>query len=122
MTSGTLTDTVFENGAIQGDADRTYRMVTLNFIEGGGDSYPFPAFLAADAERYNRVALDSGDGDGFTDAAGEQWALAQYLNALHNPDNTDNPGTAFDEADEPDATLDTIIVPVDSGAVAPAIN
>ena len=43
-------DVVVQNGALVGNAQRTFRMVTLNFLAegtstavGGGDGYPFPA-------------------------------------------------------------------------------
>ncbi len=44
------TDVVVQNGVVVGNAQRTFRMVTLNFLAegtstaaGGGDGYPFPA-------------------------------------------------------------------------------
>jgi 2',3'-cyclic-nucleotide 2'-phosphodiesterase (5'-nucleotidase family) len=114
-----VTDTIVADGVLQGDATRTFRMVTLNFIEGGGDSYPFPAFAAEDAVRYNRVALDDNDVSGFEDPSGEQWALAQYLAEFHD---TDNGGSAFDEEDEPDAAMDTNIIPITIPASVSATN
>jgi 2',3'-cyclic-nucleotide 2'-phosphodiesterase (5'-nucleotidase family) len=55
-------DVVVQNGALVGNAQRTFRMVTLNFLAegtsaavGGGDSYPFPAT----ADFVNLVKLDT---------------------------------------------------------------
>jgi 2',3'-cyclic-nucleotide 2'-phosphodiesterase (5'-nucleotidase family) len=55
-------DVVVQNGALVGNAQRTFRMVTLNFLAegtstavGGGDGYPFPAT----ADFVNLVKLDT---------------------------------------------------------------
>jgi hypothetical protein len=55
-------DVVVRNGALVGNAQRTFRMVTLNFLAegtstavGGGDGYPFPAT----ADFVNLVKLDT---------------------------------------------------------------
>ena len=42
--NGITADIVVRNGELQGDPDREIKIVTLNFLAGGGDSYPFPAF------------------------------------------------------------------------------
>jgi 2',3'-cyclic-nucleotide 2'-phosphodiesterase (5'-nucleotidase family) len=76
-------DVLVRGGVLVGDPARTFRMVTLNFLASGGDSYPFPTDATA-----NRVdlfsptapltgaATFSGDGT-------EQDALAEYLKANH---------------------------------------
>lgn len=48
-------DTVVQNGAIVGNANRTFRLVTLNFLAGRGDGYPFPA----EADMGNLIKLDA---------------------------------------------------------------
>jgi 2',3'-cyclic-nucleotide 2'-phosphodiesterase (5'-nucleotidase family) len=55
-------DVVVQNGALVGNAQRTFRMVTLDFLArgttaaaGGGDGYPFPAT----ADFVNLVSLDT---------------------------------------------------------------
>jgi len=55
-------DVVVRNGVLVGNAQRTFRMVTLNFLAegtstaaGGGDGYPFPAT----ADFVNLVKLDA---------------------------------------------------------------
>ena len=77
------TDVVVSGGALQGDPNRTFRMVTLNFLASvgtsgvGGDGYPFPASPA------NLVKLDeTGSAAGpasFAAPGTEQDALAEYL-------------------------------------------
>jgi alkaline phosphatase len=64
---GYTTDVIVEDGVLLGDPSREIRIVTLNFLAGGGDGYPFPALGS------NRV--DTG--------IGEQQALADYLVANH---------------------------------------
>lgn len=39
---GNILDVVVENSELVGDPDRTFRLVTLNFLADGGDGYPFP--------------------------------------------------------------------------------
>lgn len=105
------------NGELAGDASETFRIVTLGFLAGGGDDYPFPQGDAA-----NRVDLDDLDGDGeedgrltgaatFAEDGTEQDALAEYL--AENFGDVDN---AFDEADL-GAGLDGRIVQLEQGGV-----
>ena len=95
-----LIASLVENGVIAGDATETFRIVTLNFLAGGGDGYPFPT--GPDA---NRVDLTDLDGNGIADELStgdatfafdgtEQDALAEYLN-----DNFADSANAFNEAD-----------------------
>lgn len=82
---------VYSGGAFAVDANATtYRLVTLNFLAGGGDQYPFAALSAP-----NRVDLLVGSG--FTAPGGEQRALADYLIATHPRSNP------YAEADRPAA-------------------
>lgn len=78
-----ITDIVVQNGAIVGNADRTFRMVTLNFLADGGDAYPIKRFADANPTLANRVDLTkTGVRDGsYTQAntGSEQDALAEYL-------------------------------------------
>ena len=95
-------DVVVRGGALVGDSARTFRMVTLNFLAGGGDSYPFPTDAVQNvAGPSNRVdlfsptaaltgvATFSGDGT-------EQDALAEYLKANHG-----SSAKAYNQADAP---------------------
>ncbi|QOV24561.1 5'-nucleotidase C-terminal domain-containing protein [Anabaenopsis elenkinii CCIBt3563] len=93
-------DVVVRGGEIFGDPNRTFRMVTLNFLAGGGDGYPFPQ-----GESANRVDLAqtidaprTGNAT-FAPDGTEQDTLAEYLfrNFLTTP---------FSQADTP-RELDT---------------
>ena len=66
-----------------GDADRTFRIVTLNFLASGGDDYPFPNFPNADRVDLPTVLTEKQSGGKATFAAPgtEQDALAEYLAA-----------------------------------------
>ena len=61
--NGDTVDAIAQNGEVTGDPDREIRVVTLNFLAGGGDGYPF------DTLGENVVDTD----------IGEQRALADYL-------------------------------------------
>lgn len=106
--TGNVLDVIAQDSELVGDASRSFRVVTLNFLASGGDGYPFPEFVAADPEFANRVdligeedanengVLDEGEDlnqngtlDGpvdidpgsatFTDSGTEQDALAEFL-------------------------------------------
>ncbi|MYA61211.1 MAG: bifunctional metallophosphatase/5'-nucleotidase [Dehalococcoidia bacterium] len=98
---GAVTDRVVENGALVGDPNRQIKMVTLNFLANGGDGYPFPPTqegridLSGEANQFNPPNPDFPDTNGngkidgpnspdpglsdFSNAGGEQDALAEYL-------------------------------------------
>ncbi len=92
--TGNPTDTVVDNGVIQGDPNRSFRLVTLNFLANGGDDYPFDQ-LAAAAQRLNMydglgfgestdypnadLGADPGLNSSFSYTGGEQDALAEFL-------------------------------------------
>ena len=97
---GNITDTVVENGELQGESDRTFRIVTLGFLAGGGDDYPFPQ-----EESANRVDLVTEDDENpdpesrtgeatFAPDGSEQDALAEYLASNFGE-------TSFDNVDTP---------------------
>lgn len=93
--SGTVLDTLVSLGRLQGDPDETVRIVTLGFLAGGGDGYPFPQGASA-----NRVDLDQDDAAARTGVAtfapdgSEQDTLAEFLAA-----NFPNAANAYNEAD-----------------------
>ena len=81
--AGNPIDTIAQQGEIVGDADRTFRMVTITFLVDGGDDYPYSHF-----PNTNRVDLaevmteeESGGQATFTAPGTEQDALAEYLAA-----------------------------------------
>jgi 2',3'-cyclic-nucleotide 2'-phosphodiesterase (5'-nucleotidase family) len=104
---GTVTDTIVSGGAIQGDPSRTLRIVTLNFLAGGGDGYPFPA---TDRVDLGDVLTDPGASD-FAPAGSEQDALAEFMIAEHGI----GAGTPFSEA-ETDPADDQRIVDLSIGS------
>ncbi|MBT9139190.1 MAG: Trifunctional nucleotide phosphoesterase protein YfkN [Syntrophomonadaceae bacterium] len=73
-------DTIVLNGTLTSDSNRTYRMVTLNFLATGGDRYPFTGTTGL-------LSLDtviSVDGPiPYFVRGGEQDALAEYLFSFH---------------------------------------
>ncbi|MDZ4187346.1 MAG: bifunctional metallophosphatase/5'-nucleotidase [Hydrogenophaga sp.] len=94
-------DTVVQNGAIVGNANRSFRLVTLNFLAGRGDGFPFPL----KADMVNLIELDSAmtsstaGGVASTSTAtlgSEQDALMKYL-------KTQFTATPFGLADTPEA-------------------
>ncbi|MCS5700310.1 esterase-like activity of phytase family protein [Cyanobium sp. FGCU-52] len=80
-------DLIVRNGTLYGDPDRTFRMVTLNFLAGGGDSYPFPTDPSINrVDLYNPSAAKTGAAT-FAGDGTEQDVLAEYLAANHaNPE------------------------------------
>jgi 2',3'-cyclic-nucleotide 2'-phosphodiesterase (5'-nucleotidase family) len=78
---GNIVDTLVRNGQIHGNPNRTYKMVTLNFLAGGGDGYPFAA------NSTNRVDLDTvitaAGAATFTVPGSEQDAFAEYMVVRH---------------------------------------
>lgn len=109
--AGVVTDTVVENGVIQGNVNRRIRIVTLDFMAGkytgagydgpvGGDSYPWGFPLTDLVELETALAGDDGAAT-FADAGSEQDALAEYLLSNHD-------ATAYSLA-ETDIDLDTRI-------------
>ena len=113
---GNLIDTVVENGELQGDATRAFRIVTLNFLADGGDDYPFPQ-----GETANRVDLvtedeetpdpDSRTGEAtFAPDGSEQDALAEFLNTNFE----ENSFTLEDTSPELDTRIQNLAVREDT--------
>ena len=118
-TGGNPTDTVVQKGEIIGDADRTFRMVTITFLVDGGDDYPYANF-----PNTNRVDLteamteeESGGQATFADPGTEQDALAEYL-AAHFSETPFSIADVGPESDERIQNLefraDSLSVPVPS--------
>jgi 2',3'-cyclic-nucleotide 2'-phosphodiesterase (5'-nucleotidase family) len=76
-------DVVVRGGALAGDPSRTFRMVTLNFLASGGDSYPFAKDASEQrVDLFNTTAPLTGAAK-FSGDGTEQDALAEYLKANH---------------------------------------
>ncbi|MEB3355308.1 MAG: choice-of-anchor I family protein [Synechococcales bacterium] len=75
-------DVVIQNGEIVGDPNRTFRMVTLNFLADGGDGYPIPQ-----TDRVDLAGTAISGEATFAADGSEQDALAEYLldNFLQTP-------------------------------------
>ncbi|MEO3413396.1 choice-of-anchor I family protein [Roseovarius sp. CAU 1744] len=105
--NGTATQQIIKDGQVADGAPASIKVVTLNFLAGGGDGYPFASFSGA------------------TDLnIGEQKALSDYLTDNFPKDGPD----AFDAADTPigedtriqnlSERADTVNVPIASGELA----
>ena len=114
--NGAVVDRVVEDGALAGDPERLIKVVTLDFLANGGDSYPFPVptadrfDLAGEGGQLNapNPSFPDTNGNGFLDEAvqtdpgladfartgSEQDALAEYLAHFYSD-------TPFDQAETP---------------------
>jgi 2',3'-cyclic-nucleotide 2'-phosphodiesterase (5'-nucleotidase family)/DNA-binding beta-propeller fold protein YncE len=117
---GRIIDVIAREGELVGDATREIRMVTLNFLAGGGDGYPFPA-LATGRVDLLQPGVRTGVAT-FSDNGTEQDALAEFLSAEHG-----TPDTAYavpDTTPEGDTRIqnllfrdDTVLDALEDGAV-----
>jgi len=88
--NGVVLDSVVVNGALYGDPTRVIKLVTLNFLAGGGDGYPF---LSVGSNRVDLDVLLADPGFAtFTVPGSEQDAFAEYLNLFYGE-------TPFNEAE-----------------------
>jgi 2',3'-cyclic-nucleotide 2'-phosphodiesterase (5'-nucleotidase family) len=81
--NGNVIDTLVVNGITVGNLSRTFRVVTLTFLVGGGDGYPFNTLGT------NRVDLNTVPEQGpafatFTTAGSEQDAFAEYMKSQYS--------------------------------------
>ena len=91
---GTDVETIVSGGTVVAAAGNNYRVVTLNFLAGGGDGYPFPTDAAAN--RVDLVGTLTADGAAtFAPPGSEQDALAEFLIANHGIGD----GNPFSEAE-----------------------
>ena len=114
---GNPMDTIAQNGELVGDADRTFRMVTITFLVDGGDDYPYANF-----PNTNRVDLteamteeQSGGQASFALPGTEQDAFAEYLAANFS----ETPFAIADVGPESDERIqnlafraDSLVVPI----------
>lgn len=80
--SGNNLDTIAMGGVLMGDTSRVIKTVTLNFLAGGGDSYPFNTLgqNRVDLDTATIIASDTGNVN-FAVPGSEQDALAEYMTA-----------------------------------------
>ncbi|WP_422665610.1 5'-nucleotidase C-terminal domain-containing protein [Anabaena sp. PCC 7938] len=77
--NGQILDVIVENGQLVGDANRQIRLITLDFLAGGGDNYPFPEF---GENRVNLTQPSNATRTGvatFAADGSEQDTLAEFL-------------------------------------------
>jgi len=75
--NGEVADAVVVDGELAGSATRKFRVVTLDFLAGGGDGYPFPSLGSNRVDL--RTALSAPGASTFAVPGSEQDALAEYL-------------------------------------------
>ncbi|MGC1306268.1 MAG: 5'-nucleotidase C-terminal domain-containing protein [Phormidesmis sp.] len=85
---GNDADVIVQNGELVGEGDRTFRMVTLGFLAGGGDGYLFPERDVVDITQPEDAARTGAAT--FAPDGSEQDALAEYLAANFGADNPFN--------------------------------
>ena len=101
---GATQEVLVANSEVVGVPTRTIRLVTLNFLAGGGDGYPF-ATATVPGSRVDLVQPNiKGGVAAFADTGSEQDAFAEYLVANHGI----GAGTPFSGVETP-PTLDTRI-------------
>lgn len=111
-------DVVIQGGELQGETSRTFRMVTLNYLAGGGDNYPFPTDDASNIvdlvesglvdEDAGENASEEGLDANFAEPGSEQDALAEYLQEFFNPTETPVPYTQEETPAEEDERIQNL--------------
>lgn len=81
--NGNVTDTIVREGMVHGNPNRTIKMVTLNFLAGGGDGYPFSTASQGMIQMDTIIGLPAGSFS-FAVAGSEQDALAEYMDFNHS--------------------------------------
>lgn len=77
---GNILDVLVYNGAIIGDTNRVIKVVTLNFLAGGGDSYPFNTLSTGRIDLDTLTAIKNATSTAnFTVAGSEQDAFAEFM-------------------------------------------
>lgn len=101
--AGNVETVLVENGEIVVDPNQEIRLVTLNFLAGGGDGYPFALFGENRVDLVEQpIPAGSPNVATFAASGTEQDALAEYLAA--NFPSDDDPNTpVFDLEDLPPA-------------------
>ena len=106
------TDIIAQNGGVVGDRERTFRIVTRDFLADGGDDYPFPNYPDTDRVDLPDVMTEeqSGGKADFTAPGKEQDAFAEYLAANFS----DTPYSVPDVGPESDERIQNLALREDS--------
>jgi 2',3'-cyclic-nucleotide 2'-phosphodiesterase/3'-nucleotidase/5'-nucleotidase len=107
-------DVIVRDGALTGDPGRPLRLVTLNFLAGGGDGYPFPTGPAANRVDLFDPAVARTGAATFAGNGTEQDVLAEYLASQHGSlaaayRSADTPATADQRLQNLSQRSDTIL-------------
>ncbi len=115
--NGNPTDIVAQNGELVGDTERTFHIVTLNFLASGGDDYPFPNFPKSNRVDLPTVLTDeqSGGQASFAAPGTEQDALAEYLATNYS----ETPFSIADVGPESDERIQNLAFRTDSLILTP---
>ena len=113
---GNPTDIIAQNGGVVGDRERTFRIVTRDFLADGGDDYPFPNYPDTDRVDLPDVMTEeqSGGKADFTAPGKEQDAFAEYLAANF----TGTPYSISDADAENDERIQNLALREDSLALS----
>ncbi|MFN7674362.1 SdiA-regulated domain-containing protein, partial [Flavobacterium sp.] len=78
--AGNVIDTLVVNGVTVGNLSRTFRVVTLNFLAGNGDGYPFVASSVPGSRLDLNTVPEQGPAmASFANSGSEQDAFAEYM-------------------------------------------
>ncbi len=88
-------EALVENGIVAGDPDRVIRIVTLNFLAGGGDGYPFADLGFDQLDLVGNVPNEINENGvaEFAQAGTEQDAFAEYAAAFFSNEPFNLPET-----------------------------
>ncbi|ACK71981.1 5'-Nucleotidase domain protein [Gloeothece citriformis PCC 7424] len=116
---GNTVDIVVSNGELVGNPQRTFRMVTLNFLADGGDGYTIP-----NRDRVDLAQSEDAPRTGtatFAPDGSEQDALAEYLNEnfLQTPFAQEDTSRELDQRIQ---NLDFRQDTVNDNLIAPQLN
>ncbi|EDX86403.1 5'-nucleotidase, C-terminal domain protein [Synechococcus sp. PCC 7335] len=122
--AGNDADVIVQDSELMGDPSRSFRLVTLGFLAGGGDGYPFPMGERADVVDISLpVEAERTGGATFAPDGTEQDALAEYL--LNNFATEESAFAAADTSRAKDTRLqnlafraDTVIDEVDGSGTS----
>ena len=115
--NGNRTDIIAEKGEVVGDKDRTFRIVTLDFLADGGDNYPYPTFPNTDRVDLSTTIIEEQSGGKaiFSAPGREQDALAEYLASTFSI----TPYAVSDVGPEGDERIQNLAFRTDSLIVTP---
>ena len=96
--AGAVVAPLVRDGAIAGDPEEAFRVVTLSFLASGGDGYPFPDLAEDRVDLFGEEGAETFGGDAvFAPDGTEQDALAEYLDDLDAPFAAADAGPSGDE-------------------------